>query len=325
MKIFLSWSGDLSYAVASLFKEWLPNVIQSIEPPYLSAKDIEKGSAWFPDIANQLKESAFGLICLTSENLDSPWIHFEAGAIANKFEMKHIPAFLVDIDAKDVKSPLSQFQLTSPNEEDVFGLLSTINNVQGDKQLTTEQLKSAFKMWWTEFDAQFKSAIALGATKHAPATKRSQEDILEEILLISRSTSQVVSGLAEQTRSPGITFFPQTTGSQFQSQPGDLLGGGYLSYPIAQIPYHFWDKIRILREPSAKISREALIAVLAEFQEQNRKVTIADLTVGPTSTPNEIIGILQQLMREGKIEWDGGPDSYTPAATIKFISGAKLS
>src|SRR5258707_599889 len=42
MRVFLSWSGERSAAVAAAFPEWLPNVIQAVQP-WMSASDIEQG------------------------------------------------------------------------------------------------------------------------------------------------------------------------------------------------------------------------------------------------------------------------------------------
>jgi hypothetical protein len=41
MKIFISWSGELSHRVALELRDWLPMVINALEP-YVSSKDIEK-------------------------------------------------------------------------------------------------------------------------------------------------------------------------------------------------------------------------------------------------------------------------------------------
>ena len=75
MKVFISWSGTTSHKVAVLLRDWLPSVIQSIEP-YVSSEDIDKGARWSTDIAGELHASTYGLICVTKNNTEAPWINF---------------------------------------------------------------------------------------------------------------------------------------------------------------------------------------------------------------------------------------------------------
>jgi hypothetical protein len=74
MKVFLSWSGDLSHEVACTLRDWLPCVIQSLKP-WVSSEDIEKGTRWSTDIAKELRDTAYGILCVTKENLGAPWVH----------------------------------------------------------------------------------------------------------------------------------------------------------------------------------------------------------------------------------------------------------
>src|SRR5262245_19790474 len=85
MKVFISWSGDISKAVASALRDWLPKVIQHVKP-WMSEQDIPKGTRWLGYISEQLKEVKTGIICLTPDNQQNPWILFEAGALAKTVE-----------------------------------------------------------------------------------------------------------------------------------------------------------------------------------------------------------------------------------------------
>jgi hypothetical protein len=72
MKVFLGWSGALSHQVAIAFYKWLPQVIQSVKPS-ISSEAIAKGSRWASTIAKELESTRFGIICVTTENANSPW------------------------------------------------------------------------------------------------------------------------------------------------------------------------------------------------------------------------------------------------------------
>jgi hypothetical protein len=63
MKVFISWSGAKSRVLANTLREWLPNVIQFVDP-WMSAEDIDKGIRWSSDVATQLEQARIGLICL---------------------------------------------------------------------------------------------------------------------------------------------------------------------------------------------------------------------------------------------------------------------
>jgi hypothetical protein len=49
MNVFISWSGGYSKAVAEVLKSWLKCVLQGTNP-WLSTRDINRGSDWFSAI-----------------------------------------------------------------------------------------------------------------------------------------------------------------------------------------------------------------------------------------------------------------------------------
>lgn len=81
MKVFISWSGPRSRVVATALRDWLQNVVYGANP-FMSDVDIEKGTVGWEVIEEQLDESTFGVVCLTSENHAREWINYEAGALA---------------------------------------------------------------------------------------------------------------------------------------------------------------------------------------------------------------------------------------------------
>ena len=42
-KVFFGWSGERSGKLAGIMRDWIPKVIQDVEP-WLSAKDLDKGA-----------------------------------------------------------------------------------------------------------------------------------------------------------------------------------------------------------------------------------------------------------------------------------------
>lgn len=120
MKVFLSWSGQQSKEVAKVFKWWLPKVIQSLTP-YMSDLDIEGGERWGESIASELNTSNVGLICVTRDNVNKPWINFESGALSKSVEnakVRVIP-FLFNMPSAQLKGPLLQFQYVEFTKEGV--------------------------------------------------------------------------------------------------------------------------------------------------------------------------------------------------------------
>ena len=99
MKIFISWSGERSRQVADLLSNWIQCVLQAVDP-WLSSKDIDRGSLWFSEITNQLSNTHNGIVCLTKANLNKPWILFESGALAKGLNSNRVYTFLIDLTSK---------------------------------------------------------------------------------------------------------------------------------------------------------------------------------------------------------------------------------
>jgi hypothetical protein len=152
MKVFLSWSGDHSRAVADALNELLASVIKAVEPFF--SPEIKKGKNWTLEIQSALQATRFGIVCLTPENLNSPWLHYEAGALS-KTRGALLWTFLHNLKHEDVPLPLGEFQHTMARKDEVLDLLRTINSQLGEKHqrpLNDRQLKANFDSAWPRME-----------------------------------------------------------------------------------------------------------------------------------------------------------------------------
>lgn len=195
MKVFLSWSGGRSHKVALVFRDWLPSVIQEIVP-YVSSEDIDKGARWSTDIAKELEDSTFGILCVTRDNITAPWLTFEAGALSKTMDKSFVSPFLFDIKRSEVNGPILQFQSTVFEKEDLFKLVSTMNKACEKDRLTPERLKKAFEVWYPTLDGELnglKEKPDADDEKPEAALKEAHtQQILEEILDLTRSNQKLI-------------------------------------------------------------------------------------------------------------------------------------
>lgn len=169
MKIFVSWSGDLSRKIAEVLKKWIPCIIQSVEV-FFSPEDIEKGDNWDRTISTQLSECKYGIICLTSENTNAPWVNFEAGAIAKTLDSR-VAALMIDIKPSDIRGPLSRYQATKFEKDDFYQLILSVNKTL-ESPLDDKILENAFDAMWPALETE-ASNITVQFAQKSNKTKKS--------------------------------------------------------------------------------------------------------------------------------------------------------
>lgn len=185
MKIFISWSGEKSKQVAVLLEDWIKMVIQASEP-WVST-NIQSGSLWFQELNEQLKDVSIGIVCITAENRDKPWILFETGALAKGLSTNRVCTLLIDLKNEDIGQPLAQFNHTYPDREGMFKLITTINAQLDKTALPPHILARVFEKNWPEFESRIKEILEMQTSFISKKTKRESDDILKEVLQTVRS------------------------------------------------------------------------------------------------------------------------------------------
>jgi hypothetical protein len=167
----------------------------------MSSEDIKKGTRWSPAVAKELAESRAAIFCLTPDNLESPWLNFEAGAVSNTPWSANVCTYLFNVTSSDITGPLNQFQWTvATSKDENLKLLAAINGAQEDDALDQKRLEKAFNTYWPELET---ALTEISEAKLPHLAKRSLEDIAEETLNIVRDLQkQSVQPLVESIMAP---------------------------------------------------------------------------------------------------------------------------
>jgi hypothetical protein len=210
MKIFISWSGTRSRAIASALKQWLPDVFQGLDV-WMSDHDIEAGERWGVELGTALRECKLGIICLTAESLQSRWLTFEAGALSTAIDGARVIPYRFQLRSADISPPLSQFQDVGADDE------------------------RAFTHWWPDLKAQ------LGHIEHIePSEVRTDREVLEEILELARQTgirdlNNVLSRLLSSTNVRHVEVAPKQVAGVITSRLALRITVAK-KLPLAEIP-----------------------------------------------------------------------------------------
>ena len=191
MKVFIVWGGDRAEFIAKTMSEWVKQVIQALDT--FTSQKIESGVLWRGEISKELYESNVGLVCLTQDNLHNIWVHFEAGALSKNLNASKVCTFLYDIGSEQIDGPLSAFQHTKFEKSAIKKLLADWNKLI-EKPLDPDTFAKSFDKNWPDLEKALQNVPSIKSTKN-PVPPRKTDDILHELLLLTRGTHSVISEL----------------------------------------------------------------------------------------------------------------------------------
>jgi len=212
MRVFLSWSGIRSKKLAQALHLWLKHVVQAVQP-WMSDRDIDPGQRWTSEIAARLQETTFGVICLTPENVNAPWLLFEAGALAKSMDAARVVPVLYDLSPADLTFPLAQFQAVRADRDGMFALVGALNAVLGEAKLPGEIVAATFDALWPRLVSALE-AIPSPDQHMDGHPRRDDRQVLEEVLegvrIIRRSIAEPASSFVRRQLS-GVQDASTTT------------------------------------------------------------------------------------------------------------------
>lgn len=181
MNILISWSGERSNKIATALNNWIPKVIQ-VARPWMSTEDISTGSRWGAELNKILENTTIGVICVTPENQQSIWLHFEAGALSKSISESKVMPILLEMSPGQLFGPMSQFQAVTCSKEGVGKIIHSINESLGESGIKETDLSEIYDVWWPKLESE----LAKIGPYCEIIPKRGNDEMLEEVLDILR-------------------------------------------------------------------------------------------------------------------------------------------
>lgn len=160
MKVFLSWSKTYSGEIAKVLQKWLEDAFHQKITTFISSEGIEAGTDWYRKISDELDQCELGILVLTPENVNSPWIMYEAGALSGK---KALIPILFERNTDRVEGPLTKRQQVTYDKAGFRNLLRAINK-HIDAGLSEKMLDNFLKAEWDTLEKEIDPLVKKAKT-----------------------------------------------------------------------------------------------------------------------------------------------------------------
>jgi hypothetical protein len=342
MRVFVSWSKSRGKRVADALRTWLPSMNHHIEP-WVSA-EIEAGKRWRDKLYQRLEETNVGIICVTPESVNSPWLNFEAGALAKSAQRGVVCPYLFELDPDDDDhhpiraGPLADYQFAKADYDGTLHLLRTMNGAL-QKQLRKPEgtLLKDFESSWPQLKRTLGKIRSERGEEHRNQARRLLENIdhgsgplsteVQRTLWIPEMLQQIRSRLearGSRSKPPTLDVFDINALPQLHSGHElfiDVLARGGQVRVVVLDPRskQFADRARVEGDNVGRIAAEEIasfhiIADLLDYLQRRRKPRRLEVRV--TSTlPSGAMILVDVDQPEGAVMFNPYPadDSQEPS------------
>jgi diguanylate cyclase (GGDEF)-like protein len=184
VKLFVSWSGDESRSVAEALSTFIEHVVVGVNT-FVSTQDVGLGEAWDTRINEELATNNHGILCLTRDNQQAPWINYEAGALSKILGVARVTPYTIRFPPGEiVPGPLSRFQGVRNDKPGTRRLIEMLNSSL-DIRKSEPFISEAFEVWWPRLEEKMASSQSSDTANRRP-------DPNEVLLEIRGNTRQLL-------------------------------------------------------------------------------------------------------------------------------------
>lgn len=171
-------------------------------------------------IAGELEDRDFGIVVLSKDNMRSPWINFEAGALGKSLGVGKVAPLLLDVTRADVEGPIAQFQSTLLSErDDVRQFVRDLGALTAG--VPQESIDALFGVKWSELEEVIDEASGIQNPKTTRSTASMLEEVLEHVRAIRSTGRLALSQEEESLRQERLALLDKRHGGRvFGTGPG---------------------------------------------------------------------------------------------------------
>lgn len=221
--VFISWSGPDSKACAAKLKSFLIGILPTLEV-FLSTEDISSGERWLSVVSDALENAKFGVVVVTLQNIQRPWIHFEAGALSKSVLDGRVVPLLCGIGPAHLRdTPLAGFQAEMLEEAGIKSLLKSIRDATGYR-MNDVQIERSLEKWWVpEGAALVDTSSFSGKMDEDQSIVITLEDVYFQVSELETQIRDLARDLKHPQQVQGLMTGPRRWGLLGGAQPNALM------------------------------------------------------------------------------------------------------
>jgi hypothetical protein len=265
MKVFISWSGRRSRQIAGALEPWLRKVFEAAGLElFVSTQDISAGAKWSEVLNEALRDSGYGILCLTPENLNAPWLLFEGGALSKTAGEGSVCPYLYDVPVDNLKRPLDQFNATEANREGTHKLVFSINKRLTERKIHDQLLEAQFQHLWPELDAKLKEIPS------------ADSDVSISVSRIQQEFSALIGAMKGRKAFASNSYFAQVVFDSLEHFKSSLEETRpYFDVPVTLYPLHL---VGLLKKTCPVVKAVAVVDSVEKFWPQKEGEEILKAT-----------------------------------------------
>jgi hypothetical protein len=176
--------------IAQRIKPFLEDVLGTAT--IFMSQAMEGGTRWAMEIPQRLESCNAGLVLVTQENSQAPWLHFEAGALSKQIDESRVVPLLCRSSVGDIQgTPLSLFQAKNLDHDDFLSVCISFGKAF---DVAEETIRRRFERSWPDLE----QAVSTVGGSRGP---KRQIGVADLMAVLERIGAQVAT--IEATVRPG--------------------------------------------------------------------------------------------------------------------------